>query len=1107
MSDVFDQSEHLNGTRKQIPNRPLDNETADSNEDTDVDDSSNEDADFPGLGVNEQAIVKMEIDHVDTDDGTCSTTGVSEEGIKMVPKLVMKRSSVGGEYEIEKGTEDRMVNIELKKEVMSDEEEVSVDKSMESERVAYDGNEKKTDFVKSDICQVKGEEVKSVIELKEVRMTELEEGKKAEYVADGEGADMNKKSEAPAGVDDVVMSSTDTSDEDYWSSGDEFEPGNYTSYAVMKKWENQGYIPLPINKQSNFGEAKGIPVLNGELTRKTFGLENNDMNERRISASNENGKISEKIGGFDLPGENQVENDNMGSSPQPQPPSGSRRNKAFKMKLTFKRDKASNEYDPEFDKNWSADDTESDKEGGDYLNQLSQKFMNSVDGNSFMSSMGLMEGAGENLPKTLIEGNQMFIAKDKMFLQYSNLFGENSGNTPRKKMASGENFPEINEQEVAQSAFKYFQNITSAMSMNMLQEQGQMAAQRIGEKNMKNMQGRKRTRWVEKNIKIIDGKKWRECFKCAKLFRTRKDMRDHNKEHKNDPISEPDLKIIDGKRWRECSYCKKLFHTRKELRIHFRIHTNEKPYECDVCGKGFKQLAHMNSHMKIHSGEKPHTCEMCGMNFSERSSLKRHIRRHLGIKPFKCTVCGNDYYTSTLLKAHMGSHMIKSGEMERYECHICGRSYTRRETLNVHMKTHDPDKQIKCEKCDAVFLTHSHLRRHLLTHQENLEKNFLCGECNKCFITKELLSAHMLTHKTENVHKCELCGKMFKHKYTLKSHMVQHDPDKEEKRVHECKICGSSFFTRSNLGEHMKTHSDVRPFECNICSKTFKRNAEYVNHVKNHDEKPHKCKHCPKTYAFRKGLKQHVEKHHPEEAEQMNEQIKQEEVFPCEKCGKSFRLKSSLKCHMKIHTDQALECDICGKRFYRPSQLEHHKISHGTERKQQCHLCPKNFKFSTNLKRHLTEVHKKIVISNRQNYQCPHCETLLNGKADILSHMESFHGISVKDILNDYIFPNSGKSLSEHDEEGSDMELEDDDNRAENNQTMPKVESDDISIVGMTKVEPQDKSEMQHMYIKDDGVHVTTRHENISDMEDTDIEEDHVILKESDIRQRRGNYI
>lgn len=53
-------------------------------------------------------------------------------------------------------------------------------------------------------------------------------------------------------------------------------------------------------------------------------------------------------------------------------------------------------------------------------------------------------------------------------------------------------------------------------------------------------------------------------------------------------IMDVDVKVIDGKRWRECLECSKFFKIRKELRIYFRIYSNEKSYFCEVCGKVFK---------------------------------------------------------------------------------------------------------------------------------------------------------------------------------------------------------------------------------------------------------------------------------------------------------------------------------------------------------------------------------------------------------------------------------------------------------------------------------------------------------------------------------------
>jgi uncharacterized Zn-finger protein len=91
-----------------------------------------------------------------------------------------------------------------------------------------------------------------------------------------------------------------------------------------------------------------------------------------------------------------------------------------------------------------------------------------------------------------------------------------------------------------------------------------------------------------------------------------------------------------------------------------------------------------------------------------------------------------------------------------------------------------------------------------------------------------------------------------------------HTGEKPYKCKHEG--CGGEFKTLGQLKGHQSRHLPEKPFQCQLCSKKFTRYSTLNNHNLIHlDLKPHKCNH--------------------------------------ESCGKSFRDKSNMKKHMKIHVN------------------------------------------------------------------------------------------------------------------------------------------------------------------------------------------------------------
>ena len=76
----------------------------------------------------------------------------------------------------------------------------------------------------------------------------------------------------------------------------------------------------------------------------------------------------------------------------------------------------------------------------------------------------------------------------------------------------------------------------------------------------------------------------------------------------------------------------------------------------------------------------------------------------------------------------------------------------------------------------------------------------------------------------------------------------------------------------------------------------------------------------------------------------------------CEICGKSFKVKSNLKEHIRSHSDaRTFLCGFCGKALKNRQCLNRHLFTHGV--KYTCHVCGKNFANPSSLNVHKRDRH------------------------------------------------------------------------------------------------------------------------------------------------------
>lgn len=225
---------------------------------------------------------------------------------------------------------------------------------------------------------------------------------------------------------------------------------------------------------------------------------------------------------------------------------------------------------------------------------------------------------------------------------------------------------------------------------------------------------------------------------------------------------------------------------------------------------------------------------------------------------------------------------------------------------------------------------------------------------------------------------CVRCHADFSTFDALNNHLQL--PDSCQKPLVLCPICNKTFASISNRNTHLNTHKEKLRHACTECGKEFSTaialqvHLEYF-HTEYFDATPSgfSCKLCAEVGRTKQAILQHINKNHLHVT-----------TFLCDKCGKCFWNKSSLKAHVSIHSDvKAFMCQICSKAFKLKSSLRAHIRTHSQERKFVCDECGKTFK------KHFTLTEHKKVHAGFFPFLCNVCNKAFVSKSSCNAHVKN----------------------------------------------------------------------------------------------------------------------
>ncbi|XP_056236060.1 uncharacterized protein zgc:66448 isoform X1 [Seriola aureovittata] len=465
------------------------------------------------------------------------------------------------------------------------------------------------------------------------------------------------------------------------------------------------------------------------------------------------------------------------------------------------------------------------------------------------------------------------------------------------------------------------------------------------------------------------------CKECGLSFQHRSSLIKHRNEHKEkeEQLVTPKKEVhVMEEGCFECAECRRIFSTVDKLRDHNCSNTVEKPYHCPLCRQEFQFKVSVTKHMMSHSQESMFTCQECNQTFPNTMALRYHQRCHTALKPYECPECGMVFKHYSVMEDHRRKH---TDNTRSHLCNICGKTFKYSSLLHQHQYLHTGQKPFRCPECGKKFAFAQNMKAHCRQHRLRETNSSSEKPCKQASVP---VPEAVRGLGKENTHQSE-------------------DP----KRTFKCPLCPQTYCAPANLRAHMLIHE--AEYE------TLERTPRPPREINKYCEKGYTCPHCPCVYRDESSLNVHLLSVHKSVAQYLekvaappkkqfnllssdNMQAKWRsdgisiKSYKCSECGKTFRHRSVLELHMRIHSkDKPYQCKVCGKGFRFSSYLQQHLIIHTGKKPYKCPDCGKDFAFLQNMKTH-QKLHQE------KPFRCTSCRKGYSDETQLQHHMLSHNG-------------------------------------------------------------------------------------------------------------------
>lgn len=450
----------------------------------------------------------------------------------------------------------------------------------------------------------------------------------------------------------------------------------------------------------------------------------------------------------------------------------------------------------------------------------------------------------------------------------------------------------------------------------------------------------KTTRSLERHVKLMHRDKTPTLRKPVADMNEEKDNPDEKKmenDSENEEIKEGDS-VPKKKNVNFIPWSMMMKVTEKTYEKHENFVTGSE-FQCYSCEDNFESIALLIMHMK----ETKHD----GLQESARERKREIITVKKKKSPtvYKCSLCRVEYFIKENCMQHVEDNNCKPMWKKTCPMKNCDLSFDNNNFFMNHMKTfHNSDYPFFCPNCNKSFLRIREYESHCNYHKRinnslvNPSLPVMCNECGLRFHTNFEMNNHKLeVHESNKKFICETCGRKFRREDNMKLHLKTHQK-REENPEFQCKTCKKYLSSKDSLKLHVKfMHSEEKPCVCEICGHRTRQMGSLRHHMKvrHSDDRPYHCE--------------------------------------WEGCNKTFKIYQVWQSHSQTHAlatgdiDKAKTfgrlqfCKVCEQHFPCRTDMNNHMLIHSTEKTIQCDICHATVKRWGSLKRHMMNVHNKLI--------------------------------------------------------------------------------------------------------------------------------------------------